>query len=369
LIGPKAIIHLNRLAHNYRQIKARVGDVPIMTVVKANGYGHGAVKAAQTLQDEGVKFFAVFTFEEAKELRENGILGNILIFSRMNQEFIEGAADLDFTLILSQKEDIDTLKELYRNTGKKPKVHLKIDTGMTRLGIAFEDANDILNIIKDVPEINCEGIYSHFATADEGDPSYAQMQLNKFNMVLKYAEEQEINFKYRHISNSGAILNLPEANLDMVRVGMLLYGAYPSDEVPRILDIKSVMEFVAPIVTVRLVEKGTYVSYGGKYQTQEETNIGVVQCGFADGFPRPWYVDGYVMYNNEKYKIAGRICMDQLIVDFGDTVPEVGDDVLLFGDGEHGKISAEEIGDTIASTPYIIFTAIGGRTERIFKND
>lgn len=369
MIGPKAIIHLDRLAHNYRQIKERVGDVPIMTVVKANGYGHGGIQAAQTLQNEGVNFFAVFTFEEAKELRENGITGNILIFSRMNKEFVEAAYDLDVTLILSQNDDVETLKELYQNAGKKPKVHLKIDTGMTRLGIAFEDAQDILNTLKNTPEINCEGIYSHFATADEGDPSYAQMQLGKFNEVLEIAEKLGLKFKYRHFSNSGAILNLPEANLDMVRVGMLLYGAYPSDEVPQILDIKPVMEFVAPIVTVRQVDKGTYVSYGGKYQTKQDTNIGVVQCGFADGFPRPWYLDGYVMYKNEKFKIAGRICMDQLIVDFGDTVPNVGENVLLFGDGEHGKISAEEIGDTIGSTPYIIFTAIGGRTERIFVNE
>lgn len=369
MIGPKAIIHLDRLAHNYQQIKERVGEIPIMTVVKANGYGHGAISVAQTLQKKGVTFFAVFTFEEAKELRENGLTGNILIFSRMNAEFVEAAADLDVSLILSQKDDIEILKELYKKTGKQPKVHLKIDTGMTRLGIAFEESQGILNILKENPQINCEGIYSHFATADEGDPSYAQMQLNKFNEVLAMAEKIGMQFKYRHISNSGAILNLPEANLDMVRVGMLLYGAYPSNEVPQILDIKPVMEFVAPIVTVRRVDKGVFVSYGGKYQTKKATNIGVIQCGFADGFPRPWYIDGYVMYLNKKYKIAGRICMDQLIVDFGDDEPFVGDNVLLFGDGEHGKISAEDIGQTIGSTPYIIFTAIGGRTERIFVNE
>jgi alanine racemase len=368
MIGPKAIIHLDRLIHNYYEIKKHVGDVPLMTVVKANGYGHGAVPVAQALQKEGVKYFAVFTFEEAKELRENGIKGDILVFGRMNREFVEEVADLNITLNLSQKEDIDILQELFLRTHKRPKVHLKIDTGMTRLGVSYEDAQSILNDLMYSPEIDCEGIYSHFATADEGDPTYAKWQFDKFNEVVKMAEEMEFPIKYRHFSNSGAILNLPETKLNMMRVGMLLYGAYPSDEVPRSLDLKPVMEFVAPIVTVRKVQKGTFISYGGKFKTEKETNIGVIQCGFADGFPRPWYVDGHVMYKGKKYKIAGRVCMDQMTVDFGDIIPVVGENVLLMGDGNDGSLRAEEIGQNIGSTTYVLFTAIGGRTEKIFVN-
>ena len=366
MIGPKAIIHLDRLVHNYHEIKKHVGDAPLMTVVKANAYGHGMVSIAQTLQREGVNFFAVFTIEEAKKLRENGIKGDILIFSRMNRSFVEEAADLKVTLILSQKEDIDILQDLFLRTHKRPKVHLKIDTGMTRLGIPYEDAESILNDLMFSPEIDCEGIYSHFATADEGDPSYAKWQFNRFKNILKIVEKIELPLKYRHFSNSGAILNLPESKLDIMRVGMLLYGAYPSDEVPHSLNLKSVMEFVAPIVTVRKVKKDTFISYGGKYKTDKDTNIGVIQCGFADGFPRPWYMDGHVMYKGKKYKIAGRVCMDQLLVDFGDFVPQIDENVLLMGDGEDGLIKAEEIADNIESTPYVLFTAIGGRTERIF---
>ena len=366
MIGPKAIIHLDRLIHNYHEIKKHIGDVPLMTVVKANGYGHGIIPVAQTLQKEGVTFFAVFTIEEAKELRENGIIGDILIFSKMNREFVEEAADLNVTLILSQKEDIEILQDLFQRTHKRPKVHLKIDTGMTRLGIPYEDAQNILKDLMYSPEIDCEGIYSHFATADEGDPSYAKWQLDRFNKVLKIMEKMEFPVKYRHFSNSGAILNLPESKLDIMRVGMLLYGAYPSDEVPRSLDLKPVMEFVAPIVTIRKVPKGTFISYGGKYKTDKETNIGVVQCGFADGFPRPWYEDGYVLYKGEKFKIAGRVCMDQLTVDFGNVTPLINETVLLMGEGEHGSLLAEEIGQKIESTPYVLFTAIGGRTEQIF---
>ena len=369
MIGPKAIIHLDRLIHNYREIRKHVGDVPLMTVVKANGYGHGAVPIAIALQKEGVNFFAVFTFEEAKELRDNGITGDILIFSRINHTFVEAAADLNITLVISQKIDIDILQDLFQRTHKRPKVHLKIDTGMTRLGVSYDDAENILDDLMYSPEIDCEGIYSHFATADEGDPSYAKWQFDRFNEILKIAEKMEFTFKYRHFSNSGAILNLPETKLNLVRVGMLLYGAYPSNEVPYSLDLKPVMEFVAPIVTVRRVPKGTFVSYGGKYRTNQETNIGVIQCGFADGFPRPWYVDGYVMYKGEKFKIAGRVCMDQLLVDFGEANPLVGEDVLLMGEGKHGSLQAEEISKNIDSTPYVLFTAIGGRTERIFVDE
>ncbi|MEE9573510.1 MAG: alanine racemase, partial [Candidatus Neomarinimicrobiota bacterium] len=341
----------------------------LMTVVKANGYGHGAVPVAQALQKEGVKFFAVFTFEEAKELRDNGITSDILIFSRMNHEFVEAATDLNITLIISHKEDIDILQDLFQRTHKRPKVHLKIDTGMTRLGVSYEDTQSILNDLMYSPEIDCEGIYSHFATADEGDPSYAKWQFDRFNEISKIAEKMEFPFKYRHFSNSGAILNLPETKLNLMRVGMLLYGAYPSEEVPRSLDLKPVMEFVAPIVAVRRVPKGTFISYGGKYKTDKETNIGVIQCGFADGFPRPWYIDGHVMYKKKEFKIAGRVCMDQLTVDFGDILPDIGENVLLMGEGENGSLSAEEIGEKIDSTPYVLFTAIGGRTERIFVNE
>ncbi|MEE8478596.1 MAG: alanine racemase [Candidatus Neomarinimicrobiota bacterium] len=369
MIGPKAIIHLDRLIHNYHEIKNHIVDVPLMTVVKANGYGHGAVSVAQVLQKEGVNFFAVFTFEEAKELRDNGITSDIIIFSRMNHEFVEASADLNITLILSQNEDIDILQELFRRTHKRPKIHLKIDTGMSRLGIPYEDAQNILNKLMYLPEIDCEGIYSHFATADEGDPTYAKWQFNRFAEVLKIAEKMEFPFKYRHFSNSGAILNLPETKLDLMRVGMLLYGAYPSDEVPHSLDLKPVMEFIAPIVTIRRVPKGTFISYGGKYKTSKETNIGVIQCGFADGFPRPWYVDGHVLYKGEKFKIAGRICMDQITIDFDNTIPVVGENVLLMGVGEHGSLRAETIGKKIGSTTYVLFTAIGGRTERVFVNE
>lgn len=367
-IGPKAIIHLDRLIHNYRVVKEAVGGRRIMVVVKANGYGHGAVECAKALANDGCDYFAVFTFEEAIELRDAGITDDIFVFSRMHSDFLAEALDRNITLNISHSDDLDSLICFHTENGESPKVHLKMDTGMTRLGIAGEEAESVLKKLKKANGIRCEGIYSHYATADEGDLGYAHEQLSQFNSILQLADDSGLDFNIKHFSNSGSILNLPESEFDVVRVGMLLYGAFPSDEVPTNLDIKPVMEFRGPIVHVRRVSAGTQVSYGGVWTAEKDSTIGVIQTGFADGFPRPWYDGGCVSYNGKRYPIAGRVCMDQLMVDFGNDNVEVGEDVLFFGENEKDSIRVEEIADVIGSTPYVLLTAIQGRTEIVFQN-
>jgi len=363
-VGPKAIIHLDRLRHNYNIVKTTAGGRRMMAVVKANGYGHGAVESTKALAQEGCDFFAVFTFEEAVELRDAGIEEDIFVFSRSRHETFAEAVDRHITLNISHANDVDALAGFHAETGESPKVHLKVDTGMTRLGITMEEVESVLKQIKDSEGIRCEGIYSHYATADEGDLDYANEQLKNFNAVLEIADSLGIQFSIKHFSNSGSVLNLPESGFDAVRVGMLLYGAFPSDEVPAELDIKPVMEFRGPIVHVRRVSAGTQVSYGGVWTAEKETTIGVIQTGFADGFPRPWYAGGCVSYRGNRYPIAGRVCMDQLMVDFGDASPNEGEDVLFFGENETDSIRVEEIASAIGSTPYVLLTAIHGRTER-----
>jgi alanine racemase len=367
IVGPKAYIHTDRLVHNYRTITRHIGGVPIMAIVKANGYGHGAIGVSKVLEKAGVNLFGVFSFDEVIELRENGIKSNIFLLCRLQPNFLTAAVEYNVTLNLSWIDDIDILLEHHKVHGTIPKVHVKIDTGMTRLGIPFERVDEVFERLAATPQIHCEGIYSHFATADEGDLSYAKSQLDLFNKARKIADSHNLKFKYTHLTNSGAILNLPEAHFNLVRVGMLLYGAFPSSEVPRNLPIKPVMEFRAPLVMIREVKAGTYVSYGGKYQTSKDTNIGVVQVGFADGFPRPWYENGYVVLNGKQYKIAGRVCMDQLIVDFGDDKPAIGAEVLLFGRNGEDHLPVEKIADEIESTVYILLSSVGGRTVRKFQ--
>jgi len=369
MLGPEAIIHLDRLKNNYRIIKKHIGNRRVMAVVKANAYGHGVIPVVNALRSVGVDYFAVFSFDEAVELRDAGIEEEVLIFSRLTKDMLAEASERNITLNLSWKDDLTILKEFRRSSGRSPKIHFKVDTGMTRLGVQFHEAVSLLEEIKEAPAIRCEGIYSHYATADEGDLSYARYQLKRFNEVLRAATSLGYHFKYIHFSNSGAVLNLPDSWFNMVRVGMLLYGAFPSDEVPMDLPITPVMEFTGPIVAVRPVPAGTHVSYGGVYRTERDTNIGVIQTGFADGFPRPWYVDGTVAYKGKRYKIAGRVCMDQFMVDFGDCVPAVGEKVLFFGQNDTDVLRVEEIAQAIQSTTYVLLTAVGGRTRRIFVGD
>ncbi len=366
MIGPEARIHLDRLSYNYRVIREHLHRIPIMAVVKANGYGHGAVQVAHALQHEGVTYFAVFTMDEALELRQGGINTPILIFSRFHPDQLDIAVEKNITVNISILSDLTTLIHYVQRRKQAPRFHIKIDTGMTRLGLNISDLNQFFDILKQHPELHCEGIYSHYATADEGNLSYAEYQYMQFEQVLEIVKMHGVDIKYRHFSNSGAVLNLPQSWFNMVRVGMLLYGAYPSDEVPRDLPIRPVMEFRGPIVSVRRVPKGTHVSYGGKYITSTESNIGVIQTGFADGFPRPWYEGGYVAYNGSTFPIAGRVCMDQFMVDFGNTMPNEGDTVLFFGESDKDKLPVETIASAIHSTTYVLLTAIGGRTKRVY---
>ena len=365
MIGPKAYIHSDRLKQNLWNIRRQIGDRMLMVIVKADGYGHGALNIASVLAGEPGIIFCVFTIAEAKELREGGISNKILIFSKMHREWLDQTIEYDLWVNASAMEDLNALREFHNNTGDCPVVHLKFDTGMTRLGFDAGQADTVYQFLAENSNLPVEGIYSHFATADEGDLSYAEFQLKQFNTIVKQGKDAGINFKYTHCSNSGAVLNLPESYFNSVRVGMLAYGVAPSDEVSMDVDVEPVMSFCGPIVNIRRVKPGTQVSYGGVYTTRSDTNIAVVQMGFADGFPRPWYENGYVSYQGQHFKIAGRACMDQFMVDFGDVEPSVGDEVLIFGKKDGNQIPVESIADEIRTTTYVLLTAIHGRTERI----
>ena len=369
IIGPKAYIHLDRCISNLKNIQKKVGDCILLCVVKADGYGHGSISIAKAIVNHPNIQFAVFTIEEAIELRDSNIENDIITFSRIQPDFIDLAYKNNIILNLSSLDDIQYIKSYIMNTGNCPRYHIKFETGMTRLGVDISDANLLYEKITNELPLHPEGVYTHFATADEGDLSYAKNQLSTFKKVVDLAKKYKIKYKYVHCSNSGAILNLKESYFNMIRVGMLLYGALPSDEVQNDIDIKPVMSFCGSIVNLRRVAKGTSVSYGGVYTTSKDTNIAVVQTGFSDGFPRQWYEQGYVHYLGVKYKIAGRVCMDQLMIDFGETVPQIGDDVLFFGKNKLGNIPVETIAKNINSTPYVLLTAIGGRTKYIYLNN
>ena len=365
MIGPKAYIHSERLKNNLWKIRRYVGPRNLMIVVKANGYGHGAINIASIIRDEPNIIFCVFTIEEAIELRDNGVKNNILVFSKIQREILDRVIKYNLWVNASDQEDLKMIHENYQRTGKSPNIHLKFDTGMTRLGFELEDAGTVFEFLKKHSHLKIQGLYSHFATADEGDLTYAHAQLSKFNKIIALSRDAGIQFKYIHCSNSGAVLNLPDAFFNTIRVGMLLYGSAPSRDVLMNIEVEPVMSFCGPIINVRKVKPGTQVSYGGVYTTNQTSNIAVIQTGFADGFPRPWYEKGYVSYKGSHYKIAGRVCMDQLMVDFKDVEPKIGDEVLFFGKKENDFISIETIAEEIDTTTYVLLTAIHGRTEYV----
>ena len=288
------------------------------------------------------QFFAVFTFNEALELRDAGITEDVLVFCRPTKQMLEIAYEKNITLNLCDPDDIS----LFREAKHSPKFHLKVDTGMTRLGVSFDEAHGIIETIKN-EKLNCHGIYSHYATADEGDLHYAEYQLGQFNQLLDYIKKINLAVQFVHFSNSGTVINMPHSSYNLVRVGLLLYGSFPSDEVPRELPIKPVMEFKGPVVSLRKVKAGTKVSYGGVWESKKDTVIGVIQTGFADGFPREWYLNGFISFKGSKYSIAGRACMDQFMVDFGDADVKVGDEVLIFGQNNLDKILVDDIAKDI----------------------
>ena len=355
-LGPKVYIDLLQLKKNYHIVKSEVGEIPIMATVKANAYGHGAVEVSKALEQEGVRYLAVFTIDEGIELRDAGIKTDIFIYAKFDPTRVQEASKHNLTLNISSFDDLKALKA---HNGNSVKVHLKIDTGMTRLGVPYEQAEDFLKEANQIESIELEGLYSHFATADEGDLSYANSQLSKFNDIIEISKKLDISFAFIHCSNSGAILNVQDSRFNMVRAGMLLYGAFPSDEVPQELPIKPVMTFTAPVVEIRDVKAGTQISYGGVYTTKSDTRIAVIQAGFADGIPRPWYIDGFVKFQNQDFKITGRICMDQLMIDIGTADIKYGDEILIFGSNEHGSIDINHIAKKIDSTSYVLVTALG----------
>ena len=363
-LGPKVYIDLLQLKKNYHIVKSEVGEIPIMATVKANAYGHGAVEVSKALEQEGVRYLAVFTIDEGIELRDAGIKTDIFIYAKFDPTRVQEASKHNLTLNISSFDDLKALKA---HNGNSVKVHLKIDTGMTRLGVPYEQAEDFLKEANQIESIELEGLYSHFATADEGDLSYANSQLSKFNDIIEISKKLDISFAFVHCSNSGAILNVQDSRFNMVRAGMLLYGAFPSDEVPQELPIKPVMTFTAPVVEIRDVKAGTQISYGGVYTTKSDTRIAVIQAGFADGIPRPWYIDGFVKFQNQDFKITGRICMDQLMIDIGTADIKYGDEILIFGSNEHGSIDINYIAKKIDSTSYVLVTALGIRPKRYYK--
>ncbi len=365
----RAEINLDAIYFNMESMKNSVAeDTRFCGVVKTDGYGHGAVAVSKII-DPLVWGYAVATPEEGIILRKNGITKPVIVLGMATPDSFEELTAYDLHPAVFQLEKARQLSEAAGAVGKTASIHIKIDTGMNRIGMPAEEASvqEIVQIAA-LPNIKIEGIFTHMATADEMDKSEAKLQAERFTKLCDEVQRQGVEIPIRHCSNSAGIMDMPYVNMDMVRCGISLYGMYPSDVVnKRRMMLYPAMSLISQVSYVKTVPAGTPVSYGGTYVTERTTTLATIPVGYGDGYPRGLSNKGYVLIHGQKAPICGRICMDQFMVDVTDIDHvEEGDRVTLIG-RDHGKmISVEELCALFDGFHYEFVCNIGKRVPRVY---
>lgn len=365
-----ARIDLGAVEENFRNMKANLAEgVRMIGVIKTDGYGHGAVQIARKIQDYDYLWgFAVATVEEAMELREAGMVKPILILGFTFPEDYDTVVRNSLRPAVFKLSMARELNEAARRAGVKAPIHLALDTGMSRIGLAAtaEGADEAAKIA----ELDCleiEGLFSHFARADEADKTSAYEQFDRYQRFAGMLKERGIEIPMKHIANSAAIAELPDVQLDAVRAGITIYGIYPSDEVDRSkLALRPVMSLISHIAYIKEVPAGTPVSYGGTFVTSRTTRIATIPVGYGDGYPRLLSGKGDVLIRGKRAPILGRVCMDQFMVDVTDIEAQEFDQVTLLGTDADETISVDEIGHLSGRFPYELTCDINQRVPRVF---
>lgn len=368
-----AEIDLDAIAHNMREIRKITNpDAQIMAVVKADAYGHGFLEVTKALLENGADRLAVAVLQEAKQLRSRGVNVPILLLGASMDNDIEDIINFDVTPNVFSYEFAKAISYVAEKKEKVTKIHIKLDTGMSRIGYVVSDDNTkIVNEIEKIsklPYIEIEGIFSHFSTSDEYDGSYTRLQFNRFMSVIGDLEKRGVNIPIKHICNSAGIMMYPEMHLDMVRPGVILYGMYPSDEVDKSrLDLIPAMTLKSKITFVKEVEPGRGVSYGKEYITDKVTKIATVPIGYADGYLRKIAGKGKMLVHGVKAPIIGRICMDQCMIDVTEVHNiERGDEAIIFG---REGITIDDLASWLDTINYEVSCVIGKRIPRIYTKD
>ena len=357
-----AWIHLDHLRFNFREIRNKIAPARPIPVVKADAYGHGAVPVARCLVDEGGDLLAVAQYQEAMELRHSGIDVPILIFGRLFPDEIPEAMRAGFRITLFGAEDIRWIENAPGS--QTAQVHVNVETGMGRVGVLPEREPEFFNHLTRSRRCVWEGLYSHFATSDETDKSYAREQLNRFNGLIKRLKNKAALPPMIHMANSGAVLDMPDSYFNGCRSGIMLYGHYPSTETSRSIPLKQVMTLKTFVAHTRRLPAGHNVSYGRRWKTDRETTIAVLPIGYADGIRRHLTGQLQVLIGGRRYPVVGTITMDQIMVDVGDDPVTVGDEVLIWGDTEHGRIQVLDVAEAMGSIPYELTCGVSRRVPR-----
>ena len=356
-------INLPQLRKNIEAIRAHVAPAKVMTMVKANAYGHGLDGAAPYIEPY-VDSFGVAILEEGIQLRKLGITKPILVAGGTLPEQIPAFIEHDLMLTASSIDLLASVDVLADSAKKKLVVHLKIDTGMERVGVHYYEAQAFLEQSLKYKNIEIEGIYTHLANAESQDLVHARQQLERFKEVLRFYEKRSLPTPIRHMANSGAILQFPESHMDMVRPGLMLYGVYPLG-VSHTVDIAPALTWRSKVAYSKITRPGHPVSYGSLWQSDSERRIVTIPCGYADGYFRRMTNQAQVMVNGRKYPQVGRICMDQFMVDVGEDAADVGDDVILLGE----DITAYDLAEWAGTNEYEVLTNISARVPRLYVRE
>ena len=362
-------VNLETLKKNYDAIKKYVNPSKVMPILKANAYGHGLVEVAKYFEKQNADYLGVAVLEEGILLREEGIKSPILVLGGILGNQIPHFLKHDLTITASSAAKLKQIDEAAEALKIKAKVHLKIDTGMERIGVHYYSAEKFLEEAVKLKNINIEGIYSHFANADSGDLTYTKLQLERFLEVLSFFEKHSLQTPLRHISNSGGILQMPEANLDLVRPGIMLFGVYPSQETKKTILVEPALTWKSNVVYFKVIKPGHPVGYGSKWQTDHDTRAVTVPVGYGDGYLRSMSHKASVIINGKKYPVVGTISMDQIVVNIENDSAYNGDEVILVGRQNDVSISCEELADWAGTIPYEILTNINTRVPRVYTSD
>lgn len=365
-----AVINLDNIKHNMSVIYEHLGsDTPIMAVIKANGYGHGSIEVAKALESTDYIYgFAVATIEEAVAIRALGIKKPIMILGFVFEDDYEKIVKYNIRPCVSSLDMARKLSACAALQNKNVKIHVKIDTGMHRIGFDCSDNSvEEIALISELPNIEMEGMFTHFSKADESDKNFSTNQFKKFLQMKEALLEKNVEFEVYHCANSAAILDLKDYKLDLVRSGITTYGLWPSDEVNKDLNLKPALSLYSHVSFVKKLKAGEPVSYGGTFLTDKDSVIATIPVGYADGYARSLSNKGFVLIHGKRAKIVGRICMDQFMVDVTDIEgTSIGDEVVLIGRMEDESITIEELGELSGRFNYEFVCDLGERIPRVY---
>jgi alanine racemase len=360
-------VDLKILEENFQKIKEYVKPAMVMPILKANAYGHGLVRVAQLYEDLNADYLGVAVVEEGILLREMGIKMPILVLGGVWGNQVPLFLKHNLAITASSIDKLKQIDDTAEQMKTKAIVHLKIDTGMERIGVHYYNAEKFLELAYNCKNIYVDGVYSHLANSESDDLSHTKLQLERFNEVLIFFEKHSIKTPIRHIANSGAILQMPEANLDMVRPGITLYGVYPSKKVKKSFEVKPALTWKSIVVYFKVVKPEHPVGYGLRWYANHNVRAVTVPVGYGDGYFRNMFEKAQVLLNGKRYPVIGSISMDQIVVNIESDSAYNGDEVILLGCDEKKSIACEELAEWAGTIPYEILTNINTRVPRVYK--